>query len=176
MESDNSFNEDIYSLSIFKNDLTNIDRIDGPDVVSLSFLGYPLWGYFDKSPLEEKIIKTFDYQPIKNNQNKPYKALFHVEDNKLNLLFVNGKIGEKRFYTLDLIPDFPDDNFLYFCEFYSGKLHLVIQQGIIPPVFNRFLTNQNYLILTFRNGILVEIGGDKLTISPQLFDSSDCFA
>jgi hypothetical protein len=132
------------------------DGIFGNDHACLHINDNVFNGYFEKSPIEEKLITSFNYTPIADGFHKPYKASWMVYESKLLLGYVNGLINGQRLYTTDIIPEFPDDEILFLYHYFSGVLKLTIQQKEILPNASNFINqNCNSLLLTFKNGILL---------------------
>lgn len=115
-------------------------------------------GYFEKSPIEERLVANFNYTPIEDESKKPYKAHWMISESRLQVGYVNGVINGKRLYTTDIIPEFPDDELLFLYHYFSGVLKLIIQKREISANASNFINdNCNSLLLTFKNGILLTI-------------------
>lgn len=146
-----------YERSIYPEYTQKFDDIFGLDMVSFYYNEQSIVGYFDKSPIEDKIISIFNYAPNENGI-KPYRAHWMISDSQLLLGYVNGIINGKRFYSIDVLEECGKDEILHHYHYYSGQLILNIQQSNIPSAFSPFLINQNELLLTFEKGVLVASG------------------
>lgn len=66
-------------------------------------------GYLLESPLEERMVRMFKYEPVEVNANKPYQAHWMITDNKLCLLYVNARLNGEFLFTDDIVPEYEDD-------------------------------------------------------------------
>lgn len=140
-----------------KSYLKTFDEISGLDLVSFYIGDYEVAGYFETSPIEQRIIKLLDYKPVANNTQKPYRAHWMISDSKLYLGYVNGIVNGKRFYTTDVVSDFPDDDVLHFYSEFSGKVKLIVQQREVAKCFKPNMdVCGNKIILDFKDGMLID--------------------
>ena len=140
-----------------KDFLSDYDEICGSDIVFFELGEEKIVGYFDNSPIEQRLITKFNYKPDNTNvTQKPYRAIWIIQDSKLTLMYVNGIINGVLLYTLDIIPEYPDDTVFFHYHLYSGQLSISIQQTNIPPIFASYLINGSELLLTFEKGILLQ--------------------
>jgi len=152
----NNFENNINKDFTFK-----FDEISGFDIASFHFNEQKIVGYFDKSPIEERIISKFKYEPDNSNTVKPFRAHWMIDNSKLLLGYVNGVINGTRLFTTDIVPEFAGDEILHHYYWYSGELKLYIQQQNTDSVFDSYIIKKNELLLTFKNGILIKIGNQK---------------
>lgn len=129
----------------------------GYDIAALHIDDVCFHGYFEKSPIENRLIANFNYVPLEDNSKKPYRAHWMIYESKLLLGYVNGEINGLRFNTVDVVPEFQDDDLLFTYYEYSGNLKFSIQQNEVSAKTNKFMKrNFNTLILSFENGILLK--------------------
>ena len=116
-------------------------------------------GYFEKSPIEYRLVAKFNYSPIEDESQKPYKAQWMIYESKLLLGYVNGVINGTIFYTNDIVPEFPDDEILYHYLEYNGSLKFCIQGKEISSETKNEIISCNFLELTFKDGVLMKVDG-----------------
>ena len=98
------------------------DDIFGYDLPSFWINEDHYHGFLEKSPIEDRLVSSFNYKPIDDESKKPYQAYWMISEFELLLGYVNGVINEKTLYTDDIVPEFPNDEVLFhYCE-YSGQL------------------------------------------------------
>jgi len=135
----------------------------GYDVASINIEdNINIYGHFLESPLEERMIRMFKYEPVGDNSTKPYQANWMISDNRLYLLYVNAKLHGEFLFTTDIVPEYDDEddeeheNLFHFKQF-TSKLEFVI---------NSIEKNDNVRlpfkigetkVLIFQNGMLAEI-------------------
>lgn len=140
-----------------------INEISGLDLVSFYIGDEDVVGYFETSPVEQRIIKVLDYKPVADNTQKPYRAHWMISDSKLYLGYVNGIVNGKRFYTTDVVSDFPDDDILHFFSEFSGKVKLIVQQRELSKCFMPYMdVCGKKMILSFKDGRLINHNSNDL--------------
>jgi hypothetical protein len=132
--------------------INDFDEIFGLDIISFEIGDEKIVGYFSNSPIEERLVKMYNYIP--EISNKPYRAHWLVEDSKLLLMYINGIINGVRLYTTEIVPEYPDDTVFFLYSQFSGQLKIDIKQEVIHPIFVPYLISERELLLTFENGIL----------------------
>lgn len=135
--------------------LKSFDEISGPDILSLDLDNFTYFGYIDKSPIEERLCKSFNYQQIHNIYNKPYKVHWIIIESKLMLGYANGIINGVRLYTNDIFPELHEDIGLAFFHYFSGQIILypkVIEKSEIEITSYKI----EKIFLDFQNGVLVK--------------------
>lgn len=136
------------------------DDIFGNDIISIILPQFTYHGYLTKSPLEERLMSELNYLPVADETKKPFKANWMVSDSELLLLYVNGLFNEKRLYTYDLVPDYPDTDLFHFTD-YNGSLTLIVcgievEDEYIDTI-NFESINADILHIKFEKGMLVNI-------------------
>jgi hypothetical protein len=129
------------------------DDIFGFDIASIHINNNCYHGYIERSPIEDRLVTNFNYVPVVDESKKPFMAHWMIFESKISLLYCNGIINEKRFYTTDIFPEYPDDDLLYYN--FSGILKFSIQQKETLGIADDFINFDN-LLLTFKNGILLK--------------------
>jgi len=149
MESEN--NKPSYSDFI-----RTFDDIFGYDIAGLFINGDGYHGYFDKSPIEARLVKNFNYIHSDENSRKPYRAHWLISDSKLLLCYVNGIINGLRFYSTEIVPEYPDDDLFHFQEF-SGLLKLSIKDRDKKVSTDGTIDDFDTVMLFVDKGIIIKM-------------------
>lgn len=131
------------------------DNIFGYDIATLFINKNSFHGYLSKSPIEPKIISKYNYIPAKDESKKPFRAHWMISESKLFLGYVNGIINGVRFYTREIVPEFPNNDILYFYDAFSGELNFEVME-IENKVNYSLIEIFDNLLLTFDKGILIK--------------------
>ncbi len=134
--------------------IKNFDKKTGPDTLSLQYDTISYFGIINKSPVEQRLIGSFNYRTIYTNFSKPYKAHWIISESKLFLGFVNGVINGKRLFTTDIFPEFAGQTLLHFFYFFSGQLEFYSRDLTTSQVEN-LNWNRESLLLNIKKGILI---------------------
>jgi hypothetical protein len=133
------------------------DDIFGYDIASLHINDEVYSGYFDKSPIEARLIKKFNYFPVDEEFNKPYRAHWLIFESKLELGYVNGIINGVKFYTTEIVPEFPNEGILFHYEEFSGLLKFSIQKRDNKVLTSGEIDDFDVIKLSFENGMLIKM-------------------
>ena len=135
----------------------------GYDVASINIEdNINIYGHFLESPLEERMIRMFKYEPVGDNSTKPYQANWMISDNRLYLLYVNAKLHGEFLFTTDIVPEYDDEddeeheNLFHFKQFCS-KLEFVIDSIEKGEFVHLPFGTGDTLIVTFKNGVLIDL-------------------
>ena len=130
----------------------------GLDISTANIHGVDYYGYFNHSPLEDRLKKNFNYRPVKDPAKKTYMAHWMVCNTQLLLGYVNGIINGKRFYTTDIIPEFPEAEILHFYTDFSGTIKFYIPRKKPRTLLEYFLKKHcDTMSLSFESGILIKV-------------------
>jgi len=141
----------------YKDFIKTFDDIFGYDIASIHINDVEYFGYFEKSPIEDRLVSKFNYIPILDESKKTYRAHWLVSDLTLMLGYVNGLINGQRLFTLDIIPDFSDNELLHDFYEFSGFINFFIL-GIETSDSNmNSIDNIDILELIFKNGMLIKV-------------------
>jgi hypothetical protein len=136
----------------------SIGSAEGLDIATVYIEGGEYYGYFDHSPVEERLKTNFHYRTVKDKIKKPYMAHWMVYEHELLLGYVNGMIDGKQFYTTDVIPELPEDKLLHFYSDFSGviKFYLPLKK---PRVLSQYFLKKHCVskLLTFQDGKLTKV-------------------
>lgn len=158
------FDDGVLTIShrpfVLKNLLTNLnicfDGCVGYDFASIhvnEHLG--LNGIFLHSPLEERLIETFNYRPIANNSLKLYQAAWRIVDNKLELIYANGWLNGVNIYTSDIVPEYSEEEIFHHYRNFSGSILFVAQKIINLHSTEIGFRQGDILKLTIKKGMLI---------------------
>ncbi len=117
-------------------------------------------GHFLESPIEERLIRWFNYTPVADNSSKPYRAFWEIKEKKLFLFLANAQIDDKQLFIRDIFPEiveFPDEEYLYHYTSFNGSLTFVVDKITEPGYFSYQMNIGDIIILTFRGGVLTHI-------------------
>ena len=145
--------------------INTFDDICGYDVASIQLNEVTFYGQLTKSPLQERIMTELNYIPVLEEIKKPFKAHWMVYESKLLLGYINGIFNEKRFYTTDVVPEFPDNELLFHYTKYSGILTFIICEIEISDITFLGINNFDILKLEFENGVLLGLEKQMKTIN-----------
>lgn len=148
-----------YILDLQKNMIMEKNEITGYDSISIYIDDKSVSGFFLVSPLANRLNSFFNINSDQGEANKPYKAAWMIHESKLFLGYVNGIKGDMRFYTTDLIPEFPDEELLYLYSDFSGILIMQTEQHIFPVIFEELTNNKKNISITIEKGKLTHIEG-----------------
>lgn len=133
------------------------DDIFGYDIASLHINDEVYHGYFDKSPIEARLIKKFNYLTVDEEFNKPYRAHWLIYESKLELGYVNGIINGVRLYTTEIVPEYPSEYILFHYQEFSGLLEFSIQKRDKQVLTNGKIDAFDIIMLSFENGMLTKM-------------------
>jgi hypothetical protein len=133
------------------------DDIFGYDIASLHINDEVYHGYFDKSPIEGRLIKKFNYLPVDEEFNKPYRAHWLIFESKLELCYVNGIINGVKLYTTEIVPEYPSEYILFHYQEFSGLLEFSIQKSDKHVLKNGEIDALDTIMLSFENGMLTKM-------------------
>lgn len=132
------------------------DDIFGYDIAGLYIKDDGYHGYFDKSPIEARLIKKFNYLPYADESNKPYRAHWLISDSKLLLGYVNGIINGLKLSSLEIVPEYPNEDLFHYEEF-SGLLKFSIKIRDKQVETNGIIDDFDTAMLSFENGMLTKM-------------------
>lgn len=119
-----------------------------------------IYGHFLESPLEERIIRMFKYEPVGDNSIKPYQANWMISDNRLYLLYANAKIHGEFLFTTDIVPEYDDDeeheNLFHYKQF-TSKLEFVIDSIEKGDWVHLPFGSGDTITITIKNGLLIDL-------------------
>ncbi len=141
----------------YKDFIKTFDDIFGYDIASVHINDVGYFGYFEKSPIEDRLVSKFNYLPTDDEANKTYRATWMVSDFTLMLGYVNGVINGQRLFSLDIVSDLPDDELLHNYYEFSGEVNFVILSIETSNPNMNSIDNIDILELTFENGILINV-------------------
>ena len=133
------------------------DDIFGYDIASLHINDDVYHGYFNKSPIEARLIKNLNYCPVDQEFNKPYRAHWLIFESKLELGYVNGIINGVRLYTTEIVPEYPSEYILFHYQEFSGLLEFSIQKRDKQVLTNGEIDAFDIIMLSFENGMLTKM-------------------
>ncbi|WP_303924863.1 hypothetical protein [Draconibacterium sediminis] len=130
----------------------------GYDSVSIYYQMTEVVGHILESPIEERLIKQFNYMQEVDNSLKPYQAWWIIEDKKFKLHLVNAYINETHYYTNDIVPEYDDNNVDSFFHYkYNGRLQFVVDQIREPGYFSHNLKPGDKIYISIEDGIVTDL-------------------
>jgi hypothetical protein len=135
----------------------DFDSITGFDACHLSLSSLSYDGFFLKSPIDGYMQEKFKFKSPENPQEKPFKARWMISELQLYLMYVNGILNGKRLNTLDIFPEFPEEDFFHPVQF-NGILEFIVLTGrlICEDGERDFRSPNDHMRLSFSGGKLVK--------------------
>jgi len=130
----------------------------GYDALTLFHNNEVYSGLINTSPIQNRLVAKHNYIPFEDETLKPFKAIWMIEDSKLLLGCVNGIFNDKVYFTLDLVPEYPDNTIEFHYAKFSGEIKFTVQCHEFGLFTNKFKNGRyQYLSLKIKNGILINI-------------------
>jgi hypothetical protein len=138
------------SRSVIKN------KWHGYDALTLYHNNEIYSGLINTSPIQNRLVSKHNYIPFEDETLKPFKAIWMIEDSKLLLGCVNGNFNDKDYFTLDIVPEYPNNTVEFHYTEFNGEIKFAVQCHEFGSFTNKFKNGKyQYLMLTIENGILL---------------------
>lgn len=133
------------------------DDIQGDDLATFHYNELTFYGKFTESPIESRLISKYNYRPVLPGEEEPYRAHWMVFEARLFLGYVNGVFDHRRYYTNEIVPEFPDSGLLYPYREYCGTLCFLISKIEAPDNTDLDKYVCDVLRLKIEKGVLLSL-------------------